>query len=52
MTDEELLEHRRLLQIEAKYVRLEKLFIDMMLKHQEYCGNMEEVEKYLKELLE
>ncbi|KKL72438.1 hypothetical protein LCGC14_2084920 [marine sediment metagenome] len=51
MTHEELRENRRLLQIEAKYVRLEKLFIDMMLHFQEYCGKMEEVDKYLKELL-
>ena len=51
MNPEELLENRRLLQIEAKYVRLEKLFIDMMLHFQEYCGKMGEIEKYWGELL-
>ncbi len=30
MTQEELLENRRLLKIEAKYERLEKIFLELM----------------------
>ena len=51
MTHEELLENRRLLHIEAKYVRLEKLMIDMMHDHHEFCGRIKEIEKLHKELL-
>ena len=51
MTDEELRENRRLLQIEAKCVKLENILLTLMQQHREDIDNWNEAEKYLGELL-
>ncbi len=51
MTDEELRENRRLLQIEAKCVRLENILLKLMQHHYEDIEEWTEAEKYLEELL-
>ena len=51
MTDEELRENRRLLQIEAKYLRLEKIFLNRMQRRREETDNWEDEEDFEREIL-
>ena len=51
MTDEELRENRRPLQIEAKCVKLESILLKLIEYHREDIDNWKEAEKYLEELL-
>ena len=51
MTDEELRENRRLLQIEAKCIKLENILLKLMQEHREAIDNWKEAEEFERELL-
>jgi len=51
VTNEELLENRRLLHIEAKYIKLERLLIDFIQKYYEFQIDVEELKEYMDKIL-
>ncbi|KKL24326.1 hypothetical protein LCGC14_2416470 [marine sediment metagenome] len=51
MTPEELRENRRLLQIEAKCVKLENILLKLIQEHREDVDNWKEAEEFERELL-